>query len=417
MAAPLEPRLPDWKISNWPERITQRLNEWMRSIANEVNQKVTVRNEGTRVGTRDFLNFHAGANVGLTIAEDVTNDEIDITIAASGGAATISYSAALGLANSNVNGSQTDVSRADHQHKRDVRVAKAGTDVGTRNRLNLIEGTGVTLTVSDDAGNDEVDITIAAAGITSFSAVTGLANSNVEGAAEQAARADHQHKRDVRVAKAGTDVGTRNRINFIEGANVTLTIADDAGDDEVDVTVAATASVGLHTIYVPATAMVTRTTLGANIGLTQTSNLVMLGSMDFDAAQTEYAQFTAQMPKSWNEGLLQAKFVWMHATATDSTSASCGVVWAIQASAYSSGDNINVTFSTTATAAKIGINPLYCWITDATSSFTVAGTPSASDFVVFQVSRARDDAADTFGADAKLLGVSILYSTDAGTDD
>jgi hypothetical protein len=38
-----------------------------------------------------------------------------------------------------------------------------GADVGTRARLNLIEGSGVTLTVADDAGDGEVDVTIAAA--------------------------------------------------------------------------------------------------------------------------------------------------------------------------------------------------------------------------------------------------------------
>jgi hypothetical protein len=45
-----------------------------------------------------------------------------------------------------------------------VRVSKnGGAEVGPRPRLNLIEGTGVTLTVADDAGNDEVDVTIASA--------------------------------------------------------------------------------------------------------------------------------------------------------------------------------------------------------------------------------------------------------------
>ncbi len=38
---------------------------------------------------------------------------------------------------------------------------------------------------------------------------------------------------------SGATVGTRRRINFIEGTNVTLTVADDAGNEEVDVTVAA----------------------------------------------------------------------------------------------------------------------------------------------------------------------------------
>jgi hypothetical protein len=39
----------------------------------------------------------------------------------------------------------------------------SGADVGTRARLNLIEGSGVSLTVADDAGDGEVDVTIAAA--------------------------------------------------------------------------------------------------------------------------------------------------------------------------------------------------------------------------------------------------------------
>jgi hypothetical protein len=48
----------------------------------------------------------------------------------------------------------------------------------------------------------------------------------------------------VAVSKAGAAVGTRRKINFIEGSNVTLTIADDAGNEEVDVTIAATGGGG-----------------------------------------------------------------------------------------------------------------------------------------------------------------------------
>lgn len=42
------------------------------------------------------------------------------------------------------------------------------------------------------------------------------------------------------VKKAGTIIGTRRGINFVEGANITLTVADDAVNDHVAVTVAAT---------------------------------------------------------------------------------------------------------------------------------------------------------------------------------
>lgn len=46
----------------------------------------------------------------------------------------------------------------------------------------------------------------------------------------------------VNVRKNSTgSVFTRRRVNFIEGSNITLTVADDAGNDEVDVTIAAAA--------------------------------------------------------------------------------------------------------------------------------------------------------------------------------
>lgn len=43
---------------------------------------------------------------------------------------------------------------------------KNGSSVGSRRAINLIEGTNITLTVTDDAGNDEVDVTIATSGVT-----------------------------------------------------------------------------------------------------------------------------------------------------------------------------------------------------------------------------------------------------------
>jgi len=45
-----------------------------------------------------------------------------------------------------------------------IKVDKNGTLVGTRQELNLIEGSNITLTVSDNSGSDRVDVTIAASG-------------------------------------------------------------------------------------------------------------------------------------------------------------------------------------------------------------------------------------------------------------
>jgi hypothetical protein len=43
---------------------------------------------------------------------------------------------------------------------------------------------------------------------------------------------------------SGSTVGTRKRLNLIEGSNVTLTVADDGTDDEVDVTIASSGGTG-----------------------------------------------------------------------------------------------------------------------------------------------------------------------------
>lgn len=49
---------------------------------------------------------------------------------------------------------------------------------------------------------------------------------------------------NLRASKNGVNVGSRSKVNFVEGANVTLTITDDTVNDEIDVTIAATGGGG-----------------------------------------------------------------------------------------------------------------------------------------------------------------------------
>jgi hypothetical protein len=46
----------------------------------------------------------------------------------------------------------------------------------------------------------------------------------------------------------GANIGSRRRLNFIEGSNITLTIADDAVDEEIDVTIASGGGVPSDTV-------------------------------------------------------------------------------------------------------------------------------------------------------------------------
>lgn len=87
-----------------------------------------------------------------------------------------------------------------------VGVKKAGTLIGTRAAINLIEGANVTLTVTDDAGNNEVDVTVAASGGGS----------------------------GVAVENNGSAVATEATINFVPGTYTTVS-ATDAGS-KVNVT-------------------------------------------------------------------------------------------------------------------------------------------------------------------------------------
>jgi hypothetical protein len=64
-----------------------------------------------------------------------------------------------------------------------VEVAKGGVLVGTRKRINLIEGSNVTLTVTEDAGNDEVDVTIASTGSGGAAALNDLSDVTMGGVA------------------------------------------------------------------------------------------------------------------------------------------------------------------------------------------------------------------------------------------
>lgn len=58
----------------------------------------------------------------------------------------------------------------------------------------------------------------------------------------------------IEIAKGGSLIGTRKQVNFIEGSNVTLTVADNPGTDAVDITVASTGGGGGTDQYVKVSA-------------------------------------------------------------------------------------------------------------------------------------------------------------------
>ena len=81
---------------------------------------------------------------------------------------------------------------------------------------------------------------------------------------------------------------------------------------------------GLHTIWVPATAMYATTTTGCS-ALTQVEQTALrpeLKVLDFAADADDHAQFSIAMPKNWNEGVIQFQSFWT-VTGTDNCTKRC----------------------------------------------------------------------------------------------
>lgn len=169
----------------------------------------------------------------------------------------------------------------------------------------------------------------------------------------------------------------------------------------------------IQTCWIPAGAMVARTTNGAATGTVETTtNKNMIKTLDFDATTAEYAQFSINMPKGWDEGTVTAAFVWSHAA----TTTNFGVAWELAGVAVSDDDALDVAFGTAGTVTDTGGTTNDCYITAATSAITIAGTPAVNDLVMFQVNRAPANGSDTMAIDARLHGVRLMYSINTLTD-
>lgn len=168
---------------------------------------------------------------------------------------------------------------------------------------------------------------------------------------------------------------------------------------------------GLETIWVPAVAMYTRTTNGAASGTVETgTSLVMRKSFDFDTTTQEFVQFAVMFPKSWNESTVTFAPVWTAA------SGSGGVVFGLAGVALSDDDALNTAFGTAQTSTDTLITAADIHVGPTSSAITIAGTPAAGDWVVFQLNRTVSDGSDTLGVDANLLGVRLFFTTDSPDD-
>ena len=169
-------------------------------------------------------------------------------------------------------------------------------------------------------------------------------------------------------------------------------------------------TIGKQEIWIPASAMVARTTAGAAAFVTElATNDVMINGFDFDTSTVEGVGFFIALPKQWNEGTVTFKAYWTAASGSGT------VCWSLQGAARSDDDAMDQAYGTAQTSTDTLITANDVHVSPESSAITITGTPAAEDLCFFLLTRATGS--DTLGVDARLLGIKMYITTDAGTDD
>ena len=204
------------------------------------------------------------------------------------------------------------------------------------------------------------------------------------------------------------------------GAITTAKIADDAvttakilNSNVTNAKLSFTAKeAGKESIWGPASAMYPNSTSGcAALAQTELGNGPELKTLDFDKDSDEFAQFAVAFPKSWNEST-----VTFQAFFTAASTNTGDVVWTLAGTALADNGSLNTAFGTAvATTGKAHSGTSNDLDVSAESgAVTIAGSPSTDEYVFFEIKR--DVSEDSLTADAKLLGIKLLFTTDAKND-
>ena len=103
-------------------------------------------------------------------------------------------------------------------------IRENGSAENDRTNLNFVDQTSIIATITDDAGNDELEIGYQRAALTG--AIAAATNSNATVFAG--------------IRDNGSAENDRTNLNFVSGTNATVSVTDDAGNDELEVSVSVT---------------------------------------------------------------------------------------------------------------------------------------------------------------------------------
>jgi hypothetical protein len=204
----------------------------------------------------------------------------------------------------------------------------------------------------------------------------------------------------------GGDLSANRTVAVGAGTGITVNA------DDVQVA-AAYQAVGKMCVPVPAVAMYTRTTNGADSGTAETgTNDVMLRTFNFDTTTEQAVQFAIPMPVSWNESTVTFIPIWSHPAAVTNF----GVVFSLAGLAVSNDDALDQAFGTAVTSTDTGGTTDDIYHGPESAACTIAGTPAADDYVLFEIRRVVANGSDTLAVDARLHGIKLFITTAAAND-
>lgn len=194
-----------------------------------------------------------------------------------------------------------------------------------------------------------------------------------------------------------------NTLYFQDGAGTTKTISDSSNS----------LLQGVHTIWVPATAMYATTSNGCSAlqQVEQTALRPEIKTLDFDKDADEHAQFSIAMPKNWNEGVIQFQPFWI-ATSTNTGN----VVWGLTAQSVADSGVTNTGFSAMVTTAAKAHSGTSNDLNVSAKSGNITVLNAAADTITYFMIN-RDVSADSLTADARLVGIKIFYTINAGNNE
>ncbi|MBP2229458.1 hypothetical protein J2847_002757 [Azospirillum agricola] len=210
-----------------------------------------------------------------------------------------------------------------------------------------------------------------------------------------------------------------------DGATVRTTVADlraglaesGHGHGPADIAglpaaLAATRRLGRRSLWLPAAALAAPSTGGAAPGTLETPDHgVVLPTLDFDAETGERAQALVALPKAWDGGALAVQPVWT------AGGGSGDVLWSVAGVALGDGEGLDAAAGAPVTVADTLTAADSLHAAGEGAPLVPAGAAVPGGLLVLTVARAAADPADTLDADARLLGLRLLYTVDAASDD